>query len=162
MLTTATHNEHSNASERIRISNGIFTPPLPPSASAGGHCRPRRWRRPQHAATACRSGAQQGVARQCAVWTGRAGWARLRTEGSSEVEGLGTARREKLGGEDRTPGHERTGSAGSNTHRDTESPSGISTGTRATTPTLHRGSSTPPVGLPLLALGHDEATAYPK
>jgi hypothetical protein len=55
---------------RIRISNGILTPPLPPP-SAGGHYRPRR--PPQHAATACRSGAQHGVARQCAVWTGRSG-----------------------------------------------------------------------------------------
>jgi hypothetical protein len=74
-----------------------FHPAAP--ASAGGHCRPQRWRRPQHAATACHSGAQQGEARQAAVWTGSSGWVRLRTAGFSGVEGLGTARREKLGGE---------------------------------------------------------------
>jgi hypothetical protein len=38
------------------------------------------------------------LAGQGAVWTGRAGWVRLRTAGCSGGEGLGTARREKLWG----------------------------------------------------------------
>jgi hypothetical protein len=73
-----------------------FHPAAP--ASAGGRCRPQRWRRPQHAATACHSGAPHGGARPGAGWTGSAGGGRLRTAGCSGGEGLGTARREKLGG----------------------------------------------------------------
>ena len=46
------------------------------SARINGHpalC-PRRWRRPRHAAAACRSDARQGVAQICAAWTGCVGW----------------------------------------------------------------------------------------
>jgi hypothetical protein len=62
---------------------------------------PRRSRRPPVAVVARGAGgvpsSQQGVARQGAVWTGRAGGVRLRTAGCSEGEGLGTARQEERG-----------------------------------------------------------------
>ncbi len=49
-------------------------------------------RLPQHAAAACRSGSQQGVARHRVVWTCRSGWGRAASQGFPGVEGLGTVR----------------------------------------------------------------------
>src|SRR5262245_18796479 len=49
-------------------------------------------------AAARRSCAQQSVARQGAAWTCRLGWVTVERQGLTGSEGLGAARREKLGG----------------------------------------------------------------
>jgi hypothetical protein len=66
----------------------------PPAAAP----RARPWQRPQQAAVACRSGAPHGMARPCAVWTGRAGCRRVQAQGFSGRQGLGTARTGRLRG----------------------------------------------------------------
>jgi hypothetical protein len=81
-----------------------FTPPLLPLASgppprAAVACT-QRWRLPPHAAAACRGGAPQGVVRLSAAWTGRSGGGDAEDARVSRCEGLGTARREKLEGND--------------------------------------------------------------
>jgi hypothetical protein len=79
---------------RIGSLKGIFTPPLPPLASGppppAAAARSQRWRLPQHVAETCRCGAQQGVARLSAAWTGGVGWVTVARQGFTGVEGLGT------------------------------------------------------------------------
>ena len=83
-----------------RKSKRPFPPPLPPPASdpppPAAAARAPRWRCLQHAPAACTSGAQPGVAWQCAAWTGGAGWGTVERQGVTGSEGLGAARREKL------------------------------------------------------------------
>jgi hypothetical protein len=72
------------------IIKATFSPrrchhPPPPAAAA---CS-QRWRLPQHAAAACHSGLQQGVARLSAVWTGSSGWGRVERQGVTGAEGSG-------------------------------------------------------------------------
>jgi len=55
--------------------------PLPARSAGGAPSTPRR---------ACESGAQQGVARQCAAWTCRLGWVTVERQGFTGSEGLGT------------------------------------------------------------------------
>lgn len=72
---------------------GVFLHPPPVAA-----VRSRRRRLPQHAAAACRSGSQHGVARLNAAWTGALGWVTVERQGFTGGEGLGAARWEKPGG----------------------------------------------------------------
>jgi hypothetical protein len=84
--------------KRIGNSKRMVAPALPQRAPpentpAASSCSPPvattrspRQRLSQHAAAACASGVQQGVVRQCAVWTGRSRW------GTGEPQGLPGAR----------------------------------------------------------------------
>ena len=78
-----------------------FPPPWPPLASGppppAAAARSRRWQLPPPVAGAYESGAPPGVARQCAAWTGRAGWGRVVRQGLTRGEGFGAAG-ESLGG----------------------------------------------------------------
>ncbi len=61
----------------------VMAPSCCESCAGGVSPRPLRRtprRRPQHAAAACRSGAQQGIARQGAVWTCGSGWVTLKPQ----------------------------------------------------------------------------------
>jgi hypothetical protein len=67
------------------LYNGILSP-APPAHNPENTSGPpsvarRRCRLPRHATTASRSGAQQGVARQCAVWTYGAEWVTVAPHG---------------------------------------------------------------------------------
>ena len=89
---------------RIGKTNGIFAPPLPPLASgppspaAAAHSQ--RWRLPQHAAAACEGGVQLSVAWLCAVWTCRARWGTLRTQGFPGARASERPVRKAGGGDD--------------------------------------------------------------
>ena len=66
--------DREDEERKDKATFSLLLPPLtsrPPPAAAA---RVRRWQLPQHAAAAHRRSAQPGVARQCATWTGRAGW----------------------------------------------------------------------------------------
>jgi hypothetical protein len=62
------------AKGRLGSTNPIFAPPLSPPTSAGGRGPLAALAAPQHAAAACESGAQPGVARLSALWTCRSRW----------------------------------------------------------------------------------------
>ena len=81
---------------KSHFSAGLSGTPPPQNSLGASQCPPlaatphsRRQRRPQYPAAACRSGVQQGVARQCAVWTCGSGCIRLRTQGIPGARALG-------------------------------------------------------------------------
>jgi hypothetical protein len=97
---------HRNA--RIGIPKAFFAPPSRPHASAGGHPSPAAPAASPARSGGSRSGAQQGLARQCAVWTCGLGWGRVESHRFLGARASGQAwKAERRGGQGKGWPHHR-------------------------------------------------------
>jgi hypothetical protein len=80
-MTTATRNEHDITTERILLMAFERSEKSWKLGFTAGHGQKPRKRTVVPAAAACRSSAQQGVARLRAAWTDRARWGRGARQG---------------------------------------------------------------------------------